>query len=66
MGLEAPSAISTVVPVSDATELTPSASVTGLRTPTASGPSSQGQAGHAKADRGGQREGVVGHHFANP
>ncbi len=44
-GLEAPSAISTVDPVSAATELTPSASVTGLRTPAPSGPSRSGKPG---------------------
>ena len=37
-GLEAPSAISTRLPVREATELAPSARVTGPRTPTASGP----------------------------
>jgi len=37
-GLEAPNAISTRLPVSEATELAPSASPTGVRTPTARGP----------------------------
>ena len=37
-GLEAPSAMSTRLPVREATEVAPSASATGLRTPMASGP----------------------------
>ena len=65
-GLEAPSARSTRLPVSEATVLTPNASVTGPRTPTASGPIFSGSSGRAQADRGRQRERVVGGHLADP
>ena len=66
MGLEAPSATSTSQPVSDATELAPSAIATGVRTLMGSGPSLQPQPRRAHADGGGQREGVEGGHLADP
>ena len=65
-GLEAPNATSTRLPVSEATVLAPSASVTGPRTPTASGPIFSRHARRAQPDRGRERERIVGGHFANP
>ena len=46
--------MSTSLPVSEATEEAPSASATGLRTASASGPDLQAHAGCAVPDRGGQ------------
>ena len=65
-GLDAPSATPTSLPVSAATDETPSAIATGLRTPIASGPTLSRMPSPAMADGGCQSERVEGRQLADP